>query len=112
MLGAINLDIRAGSAPECLEGLPPPQRIFMGGGFSSPEATRILEKCIKSLPRGGRFVASCVLLDSFMLCRKFLDSLGWPVEVFQLQASNVAQMGPGKHFAPMNPVFVLATQKP
>lgn len=111
ILGAINLDICAGAAPDCLTDLPEPQRIFMGGGFSDPDATRILEKCIKALPRGGRFVASCVLLDSFMLCRKFLESLGWPVELMQLQASNAATLGPGKHFAPMNPVFLLATQK-
>lgn len=112
VLGAVNLDICAGEAPQCLEGLPEPQRIFMGGGFSGENALKILEACVKALPRGGRFVASCILLDSFMICRRFMEYLGWPLEMQQIQASNAIPMGPGKHFSPINPIFLLATQKP
>lgn len=112
VLGAINLDIRFGVAPQSLDGLPEPQRIFMGGGFSGDDALKILEKCVKSLPRGGRFVASCILLDSFMICRRFMEYLGWPLEMMQVQASNATSLGHGKHFSPINPVFLLATQKP
>lgn len=112
VLGAINLDVRCGAAPECLDGLPDPQRIFMGGGFSGENVLKILETCVKSLPRGGRFVASCILLDSFVICRRFMEYLGWPLEMQQVQASNAIPMGPGKHFSPLNPIFLLATQKP
>lgn len=112
VLGAVNLNIHMGKAPECLEGLPQPQRIFMGGGMSGENALKILESCIKALPRGGRFVASCILLDSFMCCRRFIEYLGWPLEMLQVQASSATALGPGKHFSPINPVFLLATQKP
>lgn len=112
VLGAANLLIRRGAAPDCLKDLPEPQRIFMGGGFSGENALQILEKCVNALPRGGRFVASCILLDSFMCCRRFMEYLGWPLEMLQVQASSATALGLGKHFSPINPVFLLATQKP
>lgn len=112
VLGAANLRIRRGEAPACLEGLPEPQRIFMGGGFSGEKAMKIFECCVKALPRGGRFVASCILLESFMNCRRFMEYLGWPLEMLQVHAASATTLGPGKHFAPINPVFLLATQKP
>lgn len=111
-LGAVNLDVRRGEAPDCLNGLPQPDRIFMGGGFSGERALNILEKCARALPRGGRFVASCILLDSLILCQRFMEYLGWPQEMMQIQASNAVPLGQGRHFAPINPVFLLATQKP
>lgn len=111
-LGAVNLNIVCGEAPDCLEDLPEPQRIFMGGGFSGESALKILEKCAKALPRGGRFVASCILLDSFSLCRRFLEYLDWPMEMLQIQAATATGLGRGSHFAPLNPVFLLAAQKP
>lgn len=110
-LGAVNLDICLGKAPECLENLPAPQRIFMGGGFSGENAVAIMEKCAEILPRGGRLAASCILLDSFAFCREFMEKLGWPLEIMQIQASQAAALGGGQYFAPVNPVFLLATQK-
>ncbi len=111
VLGAANVHICRGEAPDCLKDLPEPQRIFMGGGMSGENAMKIYESCVKALPRGGRFVASCILLDSFMNCRKFMEYLGWPMEMLQVQASSATALGLGKHFAPINPVFLLATQK-
>lgn len=111
-LGAVNLRIHMGHAPECLAGLPEPQRIFMGGGFSEEDALKTLEICVKALPRGGRLVASCILLDSFICCRRFMEYLAWPHEMMQVQSASATALGPGKHFVPINPVFVLATQKP
>lgn len=112
ILGAVNLDIRRGEAPDCLEGLPAPHRIFMGGGFSGENALKSLEKCIRALPTGGRFVASCILLDSFLLCRRFMEYLGWPIEMLQLQATGMIQPASDQPLASINPVFLLATQKP
>ena len=110
--GAANLEICSGAAPACLPALPDPHRVFVGGGLSGGKAADILEHACERLRRGGRLVASCVLLDSFIRCRLFLEKLGWPVEIMQLQASCARSLGGDQHLEAGNPVFLLSAQKP
>ncbi len=110
--GAAILDVRLGQAPECLPALPDPHRVFIGGGLSGEDGEDILGHVCLRLPPGGRVVASCVLLDSLYLCRRFFERLGWPVEISQIQASDGRELGGDVHLAAMNPVFLLAAQKP
>ncbi|MEM7563302.1 MAG: precorrin-6y C5,15-methyltransferase (decarboxylating) subunit CbiE [Pseudomonadota bacterium] len=56
--GTTNLDIIEGRAPDALEGLPDPQRIFVGGNDGELEA--MLALCWTRLSPGGRLVASAV----------------------------------------------------
>lgn len=110
--GAANVEVRLGQAPECLPGLPDPQRVFIGGGLSDDDGDDILGHVCLRLPVGGRVVVSCVLLDSFSLCRRFFEDMGWPVEILQISASEGKSLGGDVHLAAMNPVFLLAAQKP
>lgn len=110
--GAAILDVRLGQAPECLPALPDPQRVFIGGGLSGEDGEDILGHVCLRLPPGGRVVASCVLLDTLCLCRRFFERHGWPVEISQIQASEGRELGGDVHLAAMNPVFLLAAQKP
>ena len=110
--GAANVEVRLGQAPECLPGLPDPQRVFIGGGLSGDDGDDILGHVCLRLPVGGRVVASCVLLDSFSLCRRFFEDMGWPVEILQISAAEGKSLGGDVHLAAMNPVFLLAAQKP
>ena len=110
--GAANVEVRLGQAPECLPGLPDPQRVFIGGGLSGDDGDDILGHVCLRLPVGGRVVVSCVLLDSFSLCRRFFEDMGWPVEILQISAAEGKSLGGDVHLAAMNPVFLLAAQKP
>ena len=110
--GAANVEVRLGQAPECLPGLPDPQRVFIGGGLSGDDGDDILGHVCLRLPVGGRVVVSCVLLDSFSLCRRFFEDMGWPVEIQQIIAAEGKSLGGDVHLAAMNPVFLLAAQKP
>lgn len=110
--GAAILDVRLGQAPECLPALPDPQRVFIGGGLSGEDGEDILGHVCLRLPPGGRVVASCVLLDTLCLCRRFFERHDWPVEISQIQASEGRELGGDVHLAAMNPVFLLAAQKP
>ncbi|MBB5144532.1 precorrin-6y C5,15-methyltransferase (decarboxylating) subunit CbiE [Desulfovibrio intestinalis] len=110
--GAAILDVRLGEAPECLPSLPDPHRVFIGGGLSGEDGEDILGHVCLRLPVGGRVVASCVLLDTFCLCRSFFERLGWPVEICQIQASEGRELGGDIHLAAMNPVFLVTAQKP
>lgn len=59
-LGTPRLEIVAGSAPEALVGLPPPDAVFIGGGLSAEVAARALA----ALKVNGRLVANAVTIES------------------------------------------------
>ncbi|PZQ88752.1 MAG: precorrin-6Y C5,15-methyltransferase (decarboxylating) subunit CbiT [Leifsonia xyli] len=60
VLGATGLIIVVGKAPEALEGLEPPDAVFVGGGFSSA----VFDRSFRALKPGGRFVANAVTLET------------------------------------------------
>lgn len=59
-LGAPRLELIDGTAPEALDGLAPPDAIFIGGGLSQQTAVAALE----ALRPLGRLVANAVTLES------------------------------------------------
>jgi len=59
-LGAPRFDIRAGEAPGALEGLEPPDAIFIGGGLSA----EVFVAAWEALRPLGRLVANAVTLES------------------------------------------------
>ena len=59
-LGVPGLRIVAGTAPEGLASLPPPDAIFIGGGLST---VQLVETCLAALKPGGRLVANAVTLE-------------------------------------------------
>ncbi|MEU9844982.1 precorrin-6y C5,15-methyltransferase (decarboxylating) subunit CbiE, partial [Actinomadura sp. NPDC048032] len=56
-LGVPGVRVVAGRAPDALEGLPPPDAVFVGGGLTVPG---LLERCWDALRPGGRLVANAV----------------------------------------------------
>lgn len=59
-LGVPTLDIREGTAPAVLDGLPAPDAIFIGGGVT---AEGVITRCWEALKPGGRIVANVVTLE-------------------------------------------------
>jgi precorrin-6Y C5,15-methyltransferase (decarboxylating) len=60
-LGVPHFDIRYGSAPEVLNGLPAPDAIFVGCGTAGGN---VIESCWNALKPGGRIVVNSVTLES------------------------------------------------
>jgi precorrin-6Y C5,15-methyltransferase (decarboxylating) len=60
-LGVPHFDIRCGSAPEILKGLPAPDAIFIGCGTAGGN---VIESCWNALKSGGRIVVNSVTLES------------------------------------------------
>jgi precorrin-6Y C5,15-methyltransferase (decarboxylating) len=58
-LGVPSLAVVEGEAPSVLEGLEPPDVVFIGGGVSTPG---LLEACWDALRPGGRIVANAVTI--------------------------------------------------
>ena len=110
--GAATVEVCLGQAPDCLPTLPDPQRVFIGGGLSGEDGADIIGHVCHRLPPGGRLVAACVLLESLSQCHRYLEGLGWPVEIMQIQAAEGQARNSGIHLAAQDPVFLLAAEKP
>lgn len=61
-LGCVNYACMQGEAPEALDALPKPDRVFLGGGGAALES--ILQACFDALNPGGLLVASAVTTES------------------------------------------------
>jgi precorrin-6B C5,15-methyltransferase / cobalt-precorrin-6B C5,C15-methyltransferase len=59
-LGVPQLQIVVGAAPEAMNGLPPPDAVFIGGGIGNPA---LLPAVWAALPAGGRLVANVVTTE-------------------------------------------------
>lgn len=59
-MGVPQLDIRDGSVPAALNGLPAPDAVFIGGGVTTDG---VIEACWAALKPGGRLVANVVTLE-------------------------------------------------
>jgi precorrin-6Y C5,15-methyltransferase (decarboxylating) len=79
-----------GTAPEAfgdaelsergVTGVPLPEAIFIGGGFTKPG---LLEACLQRLPVGGRLVANVVTVESEALVGHWYSRLGGKMRKFQ-----------------------------
>ena len=94
-LGAL-VDVVEGSAPGALQGLPAPDRVFVGGG-----GLDVVDACLAALRPGGRLVATFAAVDRAVAAHRRLGSL---VQV-GVDRAEVLPDG-GVRFAADNPVFV------
>jgi len=104
--GVQNLRVVCGRAPECLAGLPAPQRVFLGGGGRN--MTEILTEVMGRLERGGRVVLTATLLETLETARSVLTQAGWEVDLTQLQVSRSKPLAGGTFMQALNPVWIVS----
>ena len=109
--GAFHVEVIHGFMPECLESLPDPDRVFVGGGLSGNSAT-VLEEAARRLKPGGRMVVPTVLMSSLEKCLSLFQRLGWQHDMVQVQISRSAALLGSVRLDALNPVFVIAGHKP
>jgi precorrin-6Y C5,15-methyltransferase (decarboxylating) len=100
-----NLEVVQGAAPACLQDLPDPHRVFMGGG--GPLAGAILREVLGRLAPGGRVVISAALLETVETARAVLMQAGWAAEVVQVQMSRSHPLAGGTALQALNPVWII-----
>ena len=98
-----------GSAPECLEALPDPDRVFIGG--SGGNLWEILETVDARLPADGRVVINAVTLDTLTAATEFFENAGYQVEVTVVNISRTRPLTDYKMFEAYNPVYIVAAVK-
>ncbi len=105
----VDLELIAGSAPECLQGLPEADRIFLGG--SGGQLPSILNGCDAKLKTGGWIVVNSVSLSTAPDAYNILKSKGYSVEATQVNIAISSQRGNSELWQARNPVTIIAAQK-
>jgi precorrin-6Y C5,15-methyltransferase (decarboxylating) len=106
-LGAPDLTVIKGAAPDALAGLPQPDVIFIGGGTSS-EA--VFSAAWAALKPGGRLVANVVTLEGEALIGRRFARLGG--ELVRLEVSRADGLGRLYAWRPAMPVTQWRVSKP
>jgi precorrin-6B C5,15-methyltransferase / cobalt-precorrin-6B C5,C15-methyltransferase len=94
-----------GHAPEALEGLPPADAVFAGGGDRN-----VLEAAIERA-NPGRVVVTLAAVTRVGETAALLTEHGYRLEGVQLQASRLTPLPGGHRLNALNPVFVLWGQR-
>jgi precorrin-6B C5,15-methyltransferase / cobalt-precorrin-6B C5,C15-methyltransferase len=103
--GVSSLEVISGAAPDCFEGLPQPDRVFIGGGGS--RLSRILATVLARLRPRGRVVVTAALLTTLHAASDILQSRGWEVEICQVQVSRSRELGGSAYLQALNPVWII-----
>lgn len=98
-----------GEAPGCLETLPDPDRVFIGG--SGGNLWEILQAVDARLPAEGRVVLNAVTLDTLTAANEFFDNAGYQVEVTAVNISRTRPLTDYKMFEAYNPVYIVTAVK-
>jgi precorrin-6Y C5,15-methyltransferase (decarboxylating) len=106
-LGTPELEIRQGTAPACLAGLPSPDAVFVGGGASLPG---LLDACWQALLPGGRLVANVVTLEGEQALLAWHARRGG--ELIRIEVARIDALGTFHGWRPARPVTQLAASKP
>ncbi|MEJ2155900.1 MAG: precorrin-6y C5,15-methyltransferase (decarboxylating) subunit CbiE [Desulfobacteraceae bacterium] len=104
--GVYNHEVIQARLPRGLEHLPPPNRIFIGGGGGNLAA--IIEAAIPYLAPDGMIVANTVLLDNLTRAVSTMTGHGLATEVIQVQVSRSKTMPWSQRLEAQNPVWVIA----
>lgn len=96
-------------APEGLEELPDPDRVFIGGSGGMLE--EIIEAVDRRLKPEGFIVLNAVTLDTLTKSVEFLEDHGYSVEVTCVNISKTRTLTEYKMFAAHNPVYVITASK-
>lgn len=102
-----NLQIFKGEAPEILESLPSPDRVFIGG--SGRKLQEIISCAVPRLKIGGRIVVSAVLAKTCEEAPRFLHAQGLAVEIRRIEVSRC--MYPLQESIRLNPISIIIGQK-
>ncbi len=105
-LGVPGLEIVAGEAPAALDGLDPPDAIFVGGGTGDDG---LLEACWAALPPGGRLVANVVTLEGEEALLRWRVRTGG--ELARIAVSHATPVGRLTGWRPLRAVTQLAAVK-
>jgi len=104
---AWNMTLVKGKAPDALQQLPPPARIFVGG--SGGNLQQILEFCTEKLLPGGIIVVNAVIAGTAKLAPEILYKSGLAVEIREIAVQRLSY--PEEEKQQFNPIKIIVGKK-
>ena len=106
---ARNVKLVEGEAPDALDGLPDPDRVFIGGSGGMLE--EIIITVDNRLKSDGKVVLNAVTLDTLTRAVEFLEDHGFTVEAACVNIAKTRNLTEYKMFEAQNPVYVITAWK-
>ncbi len=103
-----NLTVHCRTLPDGVEDLPPPDRVFVGGGGERLHA--ILQIVARNIKPEGIVVVNTVLLASMQTAMAYLQENGFQTEMIQIQVNRSVNMPQGQRLDAQNPVWIVSGQ--
>lgn len=104
-----NVRVVQGEAPVCLEDIPDPDRVFIGG--SGGNLWEILAAVDGRLAPEGRVVITATTLDTLVASTDYFENSGYRVEVSTLNIARTNSDTDYKVFQARNPVYIIMATK-
>ena len=104
-----NVALIEGDAPDCLEELPDPDCVFIGG--SGGRLWDILDTVDLRLAVGGRIVLNASTLDTLTSANEYFGNAGYQVEVVTINIARTRPHSNYKLFEAYDPVYILTAVK-
>ncbi|MDA8240460.1 MAG: precorrin-6y C5,15-methyltransferase (decarboxylating) subunit CbiE [Nitrospiraceae bacterium] len=105
---AANITIVDGAAPDILNRLPMPQRVFIGGSNGRlSEIITFIDKCMDS----GIVVITATMLDTLHEGITCLEQAGFLVSVSEVTVSRSRPVAGRLHMSGLNPIFIISGEK-
>jgi len=104
-----NLEIIHGKAPEALNGLPDPDRVFIGG--SGGQLKDILELLSDRLKPGGRIIINAVTLETPGRAVDTLIRLNYKPDISQIFVARALSISNMHLMQGLNPVYIITAEK-
>ena len=109
-LGAGNVQVVEGEAPQALEILEDPDAVFIGG--SGGQLEEIVSLVGERLAPGGVVVANIIALDRASEAHKLMNNMGLLTNMTMVSASRGKALPDGStRLEALNPVFIITGQK-
>jgi precorrin-6Y C5,15-methyltransferase (decarboxylating) len=106
-LGTPHLRVVQGRAPEALRDLPPPHKIFIGGGAT---VAGVIEAALEALRPGGRLVAHGVTLETQSLFVARYNEIGG--QLIEARIARAEKLGGFTTLRPALPILQWIYEKP
>jgi len=109
-LGAGNVQVVEGEAPQALETLEDPDAVFIGG--SGGQLQEIVSLVGERLAPGGMVVANIIALDRASEAHKLMNDMGLLTNMTMVSATRGKALPDGStRLEALNPVFIITGQK-
>lgn len=106
---ARNIKLIEAFAPEGLDDLPDPDRVFIGG--AGGKLDEIIDAVSQRLRPEGAVVINAVTLDTLTRAVEFLEDHGFTVEAACVNIAKTRSLTEYKMFEAQNPVYVISARK-